>query len=171
LLALLVTAALLVVVLAQRVQALRTQVDTLREHSTLLYPGYLLPAFEAQTVGGQRVLVGRALPGGRQMLLMFTTTCPHCLASVPAWNRIAEATERDSTIEVVGLCLNGADLASRYAAEQGLRFPVVVLADPTLRFLYRTQTVPQAVVLDAEGRVVHVRHGRVEGGAAVDSLL
>lgn len=74
-------------------------------------------------------------------------------------------------IEVVGLGLNGEDSVARYVADHAIRFPVVVLGDPTLRFLYRTQTVPQTLVIDARGRVVHVRHGEVEGDAAVDNLL
>jgi peroxiredoxin len=171
LLPILLVAVVLVVVLARRVQVLRAQLDTLREHATLLYPGYLLPAFEAQTVTGQRVTVGRAPPGTRQILVVFSTTCPYCLASLPAWHRLAEAAERDSTIEVIGLGVNGGDSVARYTAEHAIRFPVVVIAEPTLRFLYRTRVVPQTIVLEAEGRVVYARRGQLQTGAALDSVL
>lgn len=51
--------------------------------------GYMLPTFETETVSGDRVTIGEASPGSRQLLLIFDTECPFCRASLPAWRDIS----------------------------------------------------------------------------------
>lgn len=102
---------------------------------------------------------------------MLTTTCPHCLATLSAWNQLADTALADSAVDMVGLSLDGGDSLRGYLAAHPLPFPVVVFADPTLRFLYRAASVPQTIVLDDQGRVVHLRRGRLDAQAGVDSLI
>ena len=47
-----------------------------------------------------------------------------------------------------------------------LRFP-----EEKLRYLYRVGGVPQVIVLDHEGQVIHTRPGELEEGAALDSVF
>jgi peroxiredoxin len=164
-------ALVLVVLLSRQVTTLRARDALLREHATFLYPGYLLPAVTARALDGSEVEIGRAPAGGRQVLAIFTTTCPHCLATLPAWNRLADLARPDSTLQVIGVSLDGGDTLTQYLGAHPLRFPVLALRDTTIRFLYRMRSVPQTVILDARGMVLHLRRGRLEGPAVVDSLL
>ena len=49
--------------------------------------------------------------------------------------------------------------------------PVLRFPEEKLRYLYRANGVPQVIVLDHEGRVIHTRPGELEEGAALDSLF
>jgi hypothetical protein len=167
----LLAAVTLVIVLSRQVAALRARETVLSQRATFLYPGYLLPAFAAHTLDGAELRIGRASAGGRQILAALNTTCPHCLASLPAWNQLADVGNQDGSFRVIGLSLDGGDSLVSYLKAHSVSFPVVVMADPALRFLYRTRSVPQTIIVDEAGRVMHLRRGRLEGQGAIDSVL
>jgi peroxiredoxin len=161
----------LVVLLGRSQQSLRAEISKLRERASFLHPGYFVPAFEAQALDGEALLVGGPPPGGGQVLLVLSTTCPHCEATLPAWSRIALALRKDTGVRVIGLSLDGLDSTVAYVTRHGIEYPVVVLADERLRFLYRTRTTPQTLVVNDQGRVRLIRRGRIESTAVVDSVV
>jgi peroxiredoxin len=103
--------------------------------------------------------------------LFFTTTCPYCLASLPAWRRIAAADSAEPTrFDVIGVSLDSATATSRYAQVHALAYRVILLPERKLARLYRASSVPVTMVLDSAGRVLYARLGQLPLQAA-DSVV
>lgn len=162
-----VTAALplalgLVVMLAWKNHGLRAANDALFKRATRPYAGMIVPAFRAMTLDGDSVTIGQAAAEGRQVLFFFTTTCPFCRSTVPTWRAVASSLDTLSSrhVEVYGVALDSAD-ARRYAADHGLKFPIVRLPDWRLIHLYRSKGVPLTVVLSDSGRMLFAHLGEL----------
>lgn len=113
--ALLLSSAGLVVVLARQNRALEHQATELFRRLSTPQPGTFVPTFRAASLSGDSLTIGEASTGVRQVLLVFTTTCPYCLASLLAWRRIAAALQSTPPASVVGISLDSAEATARYA--------------------------------------------------------
>lgn len=166
-------AAALVGTLALQNRRLAARYAALYERTLRPQPGIYMPTVRAVTLEGDTVTLGEAAEGERQVLFVFTTTCPYCQATVPAWNRIAGILDTLSAhqVAVFGLVVDSPDVAAAFAAEHGLRFPVVRFTRSKDRVLYRTGRVPETRVLDSYGRIVYAWAGVLETDAAVDSVI
>lgn len=166
-------AAALVVRLSQKTDNLQLRIATLQERAYLPYPGYWVPTFTAVSLRGDSVTLGEAEPGTGQLLLVFNTSCPYCLASLPAWRELTLIADTSSVLRllVMGVSLDSANVTSLYVHEHDLPFDVVGFPAPKLVHLYRVSTVPRIVLLDHEGRVLYSRTGALEGRAGVDSVV
>jgi peroxiredoxin len=161
----------LVGLLAWQNRALRGERLELMDRVRLPYAGLHLPEIEARGLDGEPVRLS-ARHGQPQMLVYFNTSCPYCLASLPAWESLRVELETAGGLVVLGLSLDPADRTRVYAAQHDLRFPVALLEDERARALYRTILVPQVVLVDGEGRVRYARPGVLEPGSpALDSIL
>lgn len=169
----LTAAAALVVVLSLKVRDLNDRYSKLFERATRPYAGMFVPTFQTRTLEGAPVTVGEAPGSGRQVLFVFTTTCPYCKSTLPAWREIEAAldTVRSVPVAVYGISLDSVEATRRYAAEHGLPYPVVRFPEDKLSAIYRAGTVPLTVVLDEEGRMIHSRLGELKGRPAIDSVL
>ncbi|HEX2095480.1 MAG TPA: TlpA disulfide reductase family protein [Longimicrobiaceae bacterium] len=169
----LTVAAALVVVLSLKVRDLNERYSQVFERATRPYPGMFVPTFQATTLTGEPVTVGRSEGEGRQVLFFFTTTCPYCKSSLPAWREITARldTVRSLPVRVYGVSLDSTAVTRRYVQENRLPFPVLELPERKLAAIYRAQAVPLTVVLDAEGRMIHSRLGEITERAAIDSVL
>jgi peroxiredoxin len=165
----------LLVMLGAQNRTLKQQYADLVERTTEPYPGLLVPMFEATTLEGDLVTIGQAPADGWQVLFFFTTTCPYCRATLPAWNRIAAQVSRRGGIGVYGIQLDSAYRAREYIEEHGVSFPVVTLPPGNLaqRLVawYRIRGVPLTLVVDEDGRVGFVRVGEITAPEALDSVL
>ena len=103
---------------------------------------------------------------------MLTTTCPFCRATLPVWAVLADSLARlgKGHIRVVAISLDSLGQSRRYAAEHGIRYPVVTLLSEKLRRLYRARWVPQTIVLNSEGVVLFAHVGRIQAGPTLDSV-
>ena len=148
---------------------------TVRRQVDFPHTGMVVPAFDGVTLEGDEVRVGVAAPGTRQVLFMLDTQCGNCLVTLPAWNRMAEAVQRDgASVEVYGLSLDPAPDTRAYVEEHGLGFPVVLFDDERYRELYRVRGIPITLVVDEIGAVEYVRLGSIVGEWAdpvVDSVV
>ncbi|HEX2188136.1 MAG TPA: TlpA disulfide reductase family protein [Longimicrobiaceae bacterium] len=169
----LTAAAALVVVLSLKVRDLNDRYGQLLERATRPYAGMWVPTFRTSTLDGAPVTVGESPGAGRQVLFVFTTTCPYCKTTLPAWDAIAAEldTVRSVPVAVYGISLDSADVTRRYAAANRLPFPVVRFPEDKLAAIYRAQTVPLTLVLDERGRTIHSRLGEMTERAAIDSVL
>jgi peroxiredoxin len=166
----LTVAAALVVVLGMRVRALNRENEELFRRFTRPSAGMYVPAFTTRSTDSATVTVGS--PARRQVLFVFTTTCPFCRTSIPAWTRIGRAAEAAyGRGAAVGLSLTGADSTLAYVRGHGLAYPVAGFPDTRTRSLYRSRMVPVTLVVDSTGRVVFSRIGEVTEGVATDSVL
>jgi peroxiredoxin len=169
----LTAAAALVVVLSLKVRDLNDRYSKLFERATRPYAGMFVPTFQTSTLEGAPVTVGESPGAGRQVLFVFTTTCPYCQSTLPAWREIKASldTVRSVPVAVYGISLDSAEVTRGYAAKHRLPFPVVRFPEDKLASIYRAGTVPLTVVLDEEGRMIHSRLGELKGKPAIDSVL
>lgn len=64
----------------------RQRYAELYERAAYPHIGGFVPSFEAETMEGNRVVIGERPEGGTQTLFVFNTACPYCLASLSAWS-------------------------------------------------------------------------------------
>lgn len=174
----LAVAAVLVVVLAQQKRSLIREVEKaryeLRQARTEPLRGMYVPAFQAATLEGQPATIGEApAEGGRQVLLMYTTTCPYCLSSIPAWKQIKAAADTMTSVRaaVYGVSLDSVDVTRKYIAQHRLPYPTVRFPNEKVAGMYRAGTVPITLVLDEQGRTIYTRTGELKDPQAIDSVL
>lgn len=169
----LTVASVLVVVLALRVQDLNEQYAETFRRARDLYAGMFVPTFQASTLTGEPVTVGASEGGGRQVLFVFTTICPYCRSTLPAWREITATLDTVTSVPVAvyGISLSATDVTERYVEENRLPYPVLHFPEEKLAHIYRARSVPLTVVLDAEGRVIHSRLGELSERAAIDSVV
>jgi peroxiredoxin len=173
----LAAAAVLVVVLGQQKRSLIEQVEQtqyqLRQARTEPMRGMWMPALQAPTLEGQAATIGEVPGEGRQVLLMYTTTCPYCLSSIPAWKQIKAAADTMTSMRtaVYGVSLDSVDVTRKYIAQHGLPYPTVRFPDEKVAGMYRAGTVPVTLVLDERGRAIYSRTGELKDPAAIDSVM
>jgi peroxiredoxin len=173
----LAAAAVLVVVLGQQKRQLIEQVEQaryqLQQARTGPIRGMWMPAFQAPTLEGQPATIGEVQGEGRQVLLMYTTTCPYCLSSIPAWKQIKAAADTMTSIRtaVYGVSLDSVDATRQYIARHRLPYPTVRFPDEKIAGMYRAGTVPITLVLDERGRTIYTRTGELKSPAAIDSVM
>lgn len=176
-LAALAVAALLVVVLGQQKRTLIAEVEKtqmeLRRARTEPLRGMYMPAFQASTLEGTPATIGELPAEGRQVLLMYTTTCPFCLSSIPAWKQLTAAvdTMRSIRATVYGVSLDSVDVTRQYITRHGLPYQTVRFPSDKVAGMYRAGTVPVTLVLDEQGRTIYSRTGELKSKVAVDSVI
>lgn len=163
----------LCVVLAAELKRARAERVAYGRLTSQPHAGMYVPSFSAKTLEGRGVLVGESADTAPQVLFFFTTTCPYCLASVGAWNGVADSVAAGAAgrAVVVGITLSSFESTRRYASNHGLRFPVVAFPGDRYKRLYRAGSVPVTMVVNPDGRVPWVRVGQFGDRAGVDSLF
>ena len=141
----LAAAAVLVVVLGQQKRDLIAKVEDtqmqLRRAVTEPARGMYMPAFQAAPVeGGAPATIGELPAEGRQVLLMYTTTCPYCLSSIPAWKQITATADTMTSIRatVWGVSLDSVNATRQYITRHALPYRSLKNAQrhrPPLAFL------------------------------------
>ena len=131
--------------------------------------GLFVAEVPAPSLAGESVVLGEM--GKPQLLFFFNTTCLHCRASLPNWNRVAAALESESTVAVYGVAFDELEAAQAYVNQQGIRFPVVAKPDPRLAGLYRIHGVPAIILINDRGRMAYARVGPLDTPLATDSVL
>jgi peroxiredoxin len=150
---------------------MRHRILALEQRAFLPYAGMVVPAVQATTLAGDTVTIGDPPAESRQVLLFFTTTCGFCRQTLPAWQRIADTLRATREAEIISISLDSALAPADSLLRIGFTFPVIELADPRLRSLYRAKSVPLTLVIGDGGRVLHARLGALTTQNAVDSVL
>jgi peroxiredoxin len=165
-------AAALVVALGMKVVTLEDQTRSLNDRLRTLQPGDYVPTFSATALSGNNLLIGEMPDSGRQVIFIFTTTCPFCEASLPVLKQLSARADTFSArpITVQGITMDGPDETRDYIARHRLDFDVVGFPAPKLARLYRVTSVPQTFVLDHDGRVLYARTGVMDNAAVADSI-
>lgn len=161
----------LVVTLAVQNRRLEAAYVALIERATSPHAGYRVPWVPVRTLAGESLTLGAPEAGGVQVLFFYTTTCPHCRATVPAWSRIAK---RAGDAAVLGIQLDWLYPAAAYRDSMGLTYTVVPLDSAVavrVADWYRVRGVPLTLVVGPDGRVGYVRRGRIVDSLTVDSVL
>ena len=160
-----------IVVLGRRLEALAIEHQRVRRLAATLHEGGYTAQARLATVAGDSVLVGDPAGASRQVLLVFTTTCPYCKATLPVWRQLADSLRRtDPRIQVFGLSLDPDSVTRPYVEANQLAFPVAMLESPRLRYLFKAGVVPQTVVLEQGGRVRYGTTGALKNPLVLDSV-
>jgi peroxiredoxin len=174
----LAAAAVLVVVLGQQKRDLISQVEQtqlqLRRATTEPTRGMYMPAFQAAPLeGGAAATIGELPAEGRQVLLMYTTTCPYCLSSIPAWKQLTSAVDTMTSVRatVWGVSLDSVDATRQYITKHGLPYSTVRFPNDKVAAMYRAGTVPVTLVIDENGRTIYSRTGELKEKIAIDSVI
>ncbi|HEX9632041.1 MAG TPA: TlpA disulfide reductase family protein [Gemmatimonadales bacterium] len=165
----LAVAAVLVVALARQNRALLIEARHLRGQQRLPHAGDVVPPVRARGLDGDTVLLGGG-PTTAQALFVFTTTCPYCAETLPAWKRIAARLENSPTVVSYGVSLDPDSVTAAYASLHQLPFPVVRFPTARAAAWYRAIGAPLTLLVDSTGEVLYARAGVLSPGA-VDSLF
>ncbi|MGI8843242.1 MAG: peroxiredoxin family protein [Gemmatimonadaceae bacterium] len=165
----------IVVLLARSHKDLEARYQRLAERTAWLHPGSYVPPVPAVTLGGDTVLLGAPPPDVRQVLLVFTTTCPYCRASLPAWKSLAARADSHASVgksapRVIGLSLDSIAPTVAFRQKHRLPFPITVFDSRRDQALYRTRSVPLILVIDSENRITYSRMGVLTTNAGLDSV-
>ena len=167
----LVAASGLVVKLSMQQRAL---VDRVRELTTRVrdpYVGFYVPAVTLRSVAGDSVRLGEVPGGNAQVLLVFSTTCRFCRASLSEWKRMVSQFRGPSGVEILGVSVDSAEETQQYLVDHHLEFPVVSFTDRRLTALYRSNVLPQTLVIDEQGKVQYAHLGALTEASVTDSII
>lgn len=153
----------LVTALAWQLRTLRQERRDLVERVNDPFIGMYVPQVALSGLDGQPVMLGRPR-ADYQLLYFFSTTCPHCRASLPMLKTIAAQVPTASAgrAELIGVASASTADAQAYAREHGLRFPIAATTDVRTAMLFRAHSVPLLLVIGADGRVRYSRIGVID---------
>lgn len=116
--------------------------------------GESVPEVEMLDLAGNRATL-RSLVERGGVLAFLTTTCPYCRQTLPDWNALAER-YRSRGVPFVGVSLHDAALTASYVQEQGIDWPMWVVADPWAVSELRVASVPFTVLVEPGATVEQV---------------
>ncbi len=102
---------------------------------------------------------------GKIVLLEFWASwCPPCKATIPELISMQNK-YRDKGFEVIGISLDYEDnppsKVSKFSEEHGINYKVLI-GDDAVQKLYHVSSIPQAFLIDRNGRIVQSYSGYVE---------
>jgi hypothetical protein len=143
----------------QGVQILAEQKESLNP-SLRLKSGDWAPPVMVYPVGGGKteklVFAGRR----KTVLLIFSSTCPHCQEAIQWWNtRLQSLNLQPNPPRVIGICLNQ-DIPPEFVRNFPIGFPVY-LPSSHRKFTrdYRTPFVPLTIFINPAGKITYITQG------------
>jgi peroxiredoxin len=101
-------------------------------------------------------------PASKNLLFVFSTTCPHCQKNIIAWNRIAS---RASTgkCNVFGISVHDASVTMAFVKRENIGF-VTFSASQDSSFIsgYKINAVPVTILLKGKGTVEKTWTGELQ---------
>lgn len=112
------------------------------------------PPFEARSLGGETV----ALADFRESVVLlnaWATWCPPCRVEIPELSRLQAEFGAEGLV-VLGVSIDGTEDLDRirdFAAEFGIRYPLVVDPENRVSAAFAFPGIPSTVLIDGRGRV------------------
>ncbi|MBI3296761.1 MAG: TlpA family protein disulfide reductase [Elusimicrobia bacterium] len=115
--------------------------------------GALAPDLTLNDLSGKPVSLS-GLRGKVVLLDFWATYCGPCEESVPALDRLYRE-HKAAGLEVVGVSVDAlAEVVGPYAKEHGMSYTVLFDAEEKGRELFKLRGLPQAFLIDREGKIV-----------------
>lgn len=122
-----------------------------------------LPAVTLDCLGGDsRVNLAGLANGHPTIVNIWATWCGPCRTEGPLLGRLHAAQGRHASLQMVGVLYadTAQDAAIEMAKGYGMTYPMLVDAQQTLRAPLRLAGLPQTLLVDGQGHIVH----RTSGG-------
>jgi hypothetical protein len=97
--------------------------------------------------------------GKRRLLLVFTSTCPHCAHAMPIWRDLMAGGSQG--LDVVGVQMDAGTAAAKPI--DTLPFPVLSPGASPPPFLQKLAGVPASILVDGSGKIEKLVYGPPEG--------
>ncbi|HET6567614.1 MAG TPA: TlpA disulfide reductase family protein [Rhodothermales bacterium] len=122
-----------------------------------LKPGARLKPISVYTPQGEEAKLTYQDYNKRYLVLVFTTTCPFCAATLPHWSDIVKAASGSSpNLEVIGVSLDDPKTTVQWLQAKKPPFRVVCAERNRFRDEYISSSVPQTILVEGDndgGRV------------------
>jgi cytochrome c biogenesis protein CcmG/thiol:disulfide interchange protein DsbE len=121
--------------------------------------GSVAKAFSLPVVSdARRTISSEELRGKPVVIEVFAEWCPACKKMAPRLNELARA-KRQQPVEFLGVSVEGTPQGIR-ALKQRWDIPYdVALGDPQFSANYGVSVLPTLIIVNAEGKIVHVSTG------------
>lgn len=131
-------------------------------------PGYRAPDFTLTAINGETITLS-ALRGRPVVLNFWATWCPPCRVEMPFFQR-ASANYNGRAI-VLGISDGEtADVVTRFAAQNGLSYPLLPDSDSQVSRQYATRALPTTFFIDADGMITEVHSGIINQAVLEDKI-
>jgi len=104
----------------------------------------------------------------KYLLLVFSTTCPHCEANIPRWRSVNE--KLDGRCFVIAISIHDVGRTIEYVTKREFPFYSVSLDDSAFYQRYRIRGVPVTILIAGDATVEGVWKGRLDDGQ-VDEII
>ncbi|MBI3365082.1 MAG: TlpA family protein disulfide reductase [Ignavibacteriae bacterium] len=130
-----------------------------------LKAGDKVESVKVQTLDGSTTDLQYTDPGQKYLLLVFSTTCPHCAKTLPLWNSLVEEAKDKPGLNVMGISSESLEILKPYVADKKPGFYVVSVADDTsFSRRYKIPGVPETILVKGDGTVIKAWVGELQPG-------
>jgi hypothetical protein len=144
----------LIMLLMQRNRILTTNLDAVAHPEVLSQTGEIIEPFYAAPIGQKTEKIDFSA-SETTWLLIFSPTCHHCQQILPVWNQmwVYSNAGHDQSSRILGISIN-ADVSMNFVKAYGIQFPVYVPADLKKFAAGIKVTVPCAILVDRNGKIL-----------------
>ena len=119
--------------------------------------GKIAPDFELTDLDGKAVKLS-SLKGKVVVLDFWATWCGPCVAALPTVSSVTSSFHDKGVVFYAVNMKEKSDVISKFQTDKNLTFPVLLDPEGTVADLYLAKSIPQTVLIDANGKIeaVHV---------------
>jgi peroxiredoxin len=157
----------------KKLKELLNTTTSLGLNSDALQPGEHVKPIMLQTLDGSLSSLKYDDPNKSHLLLVLSTTCPHCEKNLVRWKLINESNRRDNC-EIVGISIHDLDATRKYVVERKPGFYITSAgADTGFYRGYKLVGVPETILVRSDGSVQKVWIGELSSDQTteIEALL
>jgi peroxiredoxin len=142
----------------------KRRIEAANEEWRKCMTGKEIPDFEAQTIKGKKVSSVK-LKGDVVVLNFWFTTCPPCVAEMPAFNKLV--TEyKHKNVKFLGVTFDDKETVKKFLLKRSFNVTIIPGAD-SLENLFGLLDHPLTLIIDKAGRISKVILGSYIGEQAI----